>query len=68
MKNILFAIILVCWSFSAGVAQSIYGDAAKADVKVKYLNSYEEALKASARENKPIFFNCLPIGPFHAML
>ncbi|MFR7808017.1 MAG: hypothetical protein ACLU4N_01240 [Butyricimonas faecihominis] len=49
MKNILFAIILVCWNFSAGVAQSIYGDAAKADVKVKYLNSYEEALKASAR-------------------
>ena len=69
MKNILFAIILVCWSFSAGVAQSIYGDAAKADVKVKYLNSYEEALKASARENKPIFFNCFADWaiPCHAM-
>ena len=69
MKNILFVIILVCWNFSTGVAQSIYGDAAKADVKVKYLNSYEEALKASARENKPIFFNCFAdwAVPCHAM-
>lgn len=69
MKNILFVIILVCRFFSVGVAQSMYGDAAKADVKVKYLNSYEEALKVSARENKPIFFNCFAdwAVPCHSM-
>ena len=36
----------------------MYGDAAKADVKMNYVYSFEEALKRAKEEKKLIFFNC----------
>lgn len=38
-------------------AQSIYGDKVRADVKMKYVYSFEEALKKAREVNKPIFVN-----------
>lgn len=38
--------------------ESMYGDAVKADVKMKYVYSYEEAIKRAKAEKKLIFFNC----------
>ena len=69
MKKVLLAIVLACGIIFNGIAQSVYGDAAVADVKVKYLNSLPEALEASAKENKPVFFNCFAdwAVPCHAM-
>lgn len=60
-KFLFLFIAFVCLHVSAGFAQepeSIYGDAVKADVKMKYVYSYEEALKLAKEQNKLIFFNC----------
>lgn len=56
----VFLTLAAVWflGLPGAVAQSMYGDKAKADVKVKYVYSLEEALKASAKENKPVFFTC----------
>ena len=50
-------------------AQSMYGDAVKADVKMKYVYSFEEALKKAKKERKLIFFNCFAdwAVPCHSM-
>lgn len=50
-------------------AQSMYGDAVKADVKMKYVYSFEEALKRAKEEHKLIFFNCFADWaiPCHSM-
>jgi thioredoxin-related protein len=41
----------------AQVEQSIYGDAAKADVKMNYVYTLEEAFKEARQTKKPIFIN-----------
>ena len=48
---------------------SMYGDAVKADVKMKYVYSFGEALKLAKQEIKLIFFNCFAdwAVPCHAM-
>ncbi|MDO5075161.1 MAG: thioredoxin family protein [Bacteroidales bacterium] len=48
---------------------SIYGDKVKADVKLNYVYSIEEALTRSRAEGKPIFFNCFAdwAMPCHGM-
>ena len=58
MKKLI--VILSCLLVLGGMvsAQSMYGDAVKADVKMKYVYSFEEALKKSKETKKPIFFNC----------
>lgn len=43
---------------AAQVEPSMYGDAVKADVKVNYVRTLEEALSRAKAERKPIFFNC----------
>ena len=53
-------------------AQSMYGESAdsvSASVKMKYVYSFEEALKLAKNENKPIFFNCFAdwAVPCHTM-
>lgn len=66
-KIVLFVSMLF---IALGVtAQSMYGDAAKADVKMKYVYSFEEALKKSKETKKPIFFNCFAdwAVPCHSM-
>lgn len=57
MKRILLSILLLA-AVSIGQAQSsMYGDAAKADVKMKYVYSFEEAMQRARQENKPVFVN-----------
>lgn len=66
-KLVLFVSMLF---IALGVsAQSMYGDAVKADVKMKYVYSFEEALKKAKETNKPIFFNCFAdwAVPCHSM-
>lgn len=66
-KLVLFVSMLF---IALGVsAQSMYGDAVKADVKMKYVYSFEEALKKAKEEKKPIFFNCFAdwAVPCHSM-
>lgn len=50
-------------------AQSMYGDAVKADVKMKYVYSLDEALQLAKKEKKPIFCNCFEdwAMPCHGM-
>ena len=55
-KIVLFvSMLFIAWGISA---QSMYGDEVKADVKMKYVYSFEEALQKAKEEKKPIFFNC----------
>lgn len=60
--KLLFLFVgFICLNVSAGFAQepkSMYGDAVKAEVKMKYVYSYEEALKLAKEQKKLIFFNC----------
>lgn len=58
MKRIFLLVGLFLSVALGSFAQSVYGDAVKADVKMKYVYSFEEALKRAREENKPIFFNC----------
>lgn len=51
-------LLACCLPALAQLAPSRYGDAVKADVKVKYVYTLEEALQRSRAEKKPIFFNC----------
>lgn len=57
MKKFTLVLNLVCFLALGSFAQSMYGDAVKADVKMKYVYSFEEALKKAKEENKLIFFN-----------
>ena len=54
-------ILSVCclWIFQGVVqAQSMYGDAVAAEVKMNYVYSLDEALRLAKKENKLIFCNC----------
>lgn len=67
-KTILLATLcMLPWLGSH--AQSMYGDAVKADVKMKYVYSLDEALKKAKKEKKPIFCNCFEdwAMPCHGM-
>lgn len=68
MKKIVLFVSMVFIALG-GFAQSMYGDAAKADVKMKYVYSFEEALKKAKEEHKLIFFNCFAdwAVPCHSM-
>ncbi|MDE6820892.1 MAG: DUF255 domain-containing protein [Bacteroides acidifaciens] len=61
-RNVLMALVLlVICPFNnshAQQAESVYGDAVKADVKMNYVYTMEEAFKKARELNKPIFFNC----------
>lgn len=68
MKKIVFLLVgLFCMYAVKG--QSMYGDQVKFDVKVTYLDSFEEALAQARAQNKLIFFNCFAdwAVPCHAM-
>ena len=69
MKKLVIVLNLVCMFALGSFAQSMYGDAAKADVKMKYVYSFEEALKRAKEEHKLIFFNCFADWaiPCHSM-
>ena len=67
MKKFTLVLNLVCFLALSSFAQSMYGDAVKADVKMKYVYSFEEALKKAKEENKLIFF-VLQIGLFPVTL
>ena len=60
MKRKIFIVSVCClWIFQGIVqAQSMYGDAVAADVKMKYVYSLDEALHLAKKENKLIFCNC----------
>ena len=58
MKKIILSIAVVIMAISSVSAQSVYGDAVKADIKMKYVYSFEEALSLAKEKNKLIFFNC----------
>lgn len=69
MKKTLLTLKLCLVLLISAQAQSMYGDAVKVDVKMKYVYSFEEALKQAKEQNKPIFFNCFADWaiPCHAM-
>lgn len=58
MKKIIFLVATIVATVFNISAQSMYGDQYKADIKMNYLYSFEEALAKSKKEGKPIFFNC----------
>lgn len=58
MKKLMLAFVLLLGVVVSVKAQSIYGDKVKTDVKMKYIYSFEEALKKAREVNKPIFVNC----------
>ena len=69
MKKLVIVLNLVCMFALVSLAQSMYGDAVKADLKMKYVYSFEEALKRAKEEHKLIFFNCFADWaiPCHSM-
>lgn len=66
-----WVLIFSCLLFLGNIchAQSMYGDIVKADVKMKYVYSFEEALQKARETKKPIFFNCFAdwAVPCHGM-
>lgn len=68
MKKIVL-ILIGLFSTFAIQAQSMYGDQVNFDVKVQYIDSFEEALSQAKAQNKLIFFNCFAdwAMPCHAM-
>ena len=69
MKKLMLAFVLLLGVVVSVKAQSIYGDKVKTDVKMKYIYSFEEALKKAREVNKPIFVNCFAdwAVPCHGM-
>ena len=65
----VWCVVTVCVGWGTASAQSMYGDAVKADVKMKYVYSLDEALKLAKKENKLIFVNCFEdwAMPCHGM-
>ena len=64
------ALMLICHiNVFAQQQESIYGDAVKADVKMNYVYSYEDAIRKARAEKKLIFFNCFAdwAVPCHGM-
>ena len=63
LRHLLFSLCLSAGALAplAVVAQpepSMYGDRVKADVKLNYVYTLDEALARARAEKKPIFFNC----------
>lgn len=65
MKSLIYSLSVLLVSFLLGgnsyaqqPQESVYGDAVKADVKMNYVYSFEEAMKLAKEQNKLIFFNC----------
>ncbi|MEG2555231.1 MAG: DUF255 domain-containing protein [Odoribacter sp.] len=71
MKKIVLVLCVLFLVGGSSFAQneSMYGEVVKADVKMKYVYSFEEALRKSREEKKPIFFNCFADWaiPCHSM-
>lgn len=74
MRTIRYIITLAVFLAAAATASaqqetSIYGDAAKADVRMRYVYTLEEAFKQAREQKKPIFFNCFAdwAVPCHGM-
>lgn len=69
MRRFVLVLNFVCFFALGARTQSMYGDAVKADVKMKYVYSFEEALRKAREEKKLIFFNCFAdwAMPCHAM-
>lgn len=71
LKSIL--LLLLGWlgtsTLYAQPGESMYGDRVKVDVKMKYVYSFEEALKEAKQQKKYIFFNSFAdwAMPCHAM-
>ena len=66
---LLLTLLLGGMPLGAQIEESVYGDEVKFDVKMKYVYSFEEALKKAREENKPIFVNWFEdwAVPCHAM-
>lgn len=56
-------------AFSVNAQESMYGDEVKADVKMDYVYTLEDAFSKAKKTGKPIFFNCFAdwAMPCHAM-
>lgn len=69
MIRIIMIMVLALSLVGQAKSQSMYGDLAKADVKMKYVYSLEEALNLAKKENKLVFFNCFAdwATPCHSM-
>lgn len=67
MKKIFSIFCMVCMGVLFSMAQN--GSDSMSKVKVKFLDSYEDALKEAAETQKPIFFNCFAdwAVPCHSM-
>lgn len=68
MKKFLLSLLLIAGVFGSN-AQNTEQTPPKPEVKMKYVYSFEEALKKSREENKPIFINWFAdwAGPCHGM-
>lgn len=69
MKKNLFVLAITLLVGFQVTAQSVYGDAVKADVKMKYVYSLDEAMEKAKKEKKLIFFNAFAdwAMPCHSM-
>lgn len=72
MFHRFFLALFLLFAAQTAVAQlgpSMYGDRVKADVKVRYVYTLEEALLRARQEKKLVFFNCFAdwAVPCHAM-
>ena len=54
----MLMLMLCTVSSFAQQGESMYGDVVKADVKMKYVYTLEDAFSQSRKTGKPIFFNC----------
>lgn len=66
---LLTALFILPLSLAAQQGESIYGDDVKANVKMNYVYSLDEALQQAKEQKKPIFFNCFAdwAVPCHSM-
>lgn len=69
MKNIIILLAITLCVNLQSYSQSMYGDKVKADVKMDYVYTIEDAISKAQVENKPIFFNCFADWaiPCHSM-
>ncbi len=70
LSGLLSFLLLVCaMPIMAQQRPSMYGDKVKADVKLNYVYTLEEALRQAKVQKKPIFFNCFAdwAVPCHGM-
>jgi thiol-disulfide isomerase/thioredoxin len=69
MRKIITIMFLLWSTITTLQGQSMYGAEVEADVKMKYVYSFEEALTLAKQKNKLIFFNCFAdwATPCHGM-